>query len=274
MNTGCISARFLDGVKGRILVTARRPSKPGGHAVLIVPPFADEMNKTRKMFTDVSQDLAKRGIATVLPDLYGTGDSEGEFCDADWDIWKGDLAQAAGWSAAEGWPVQALLCVRLGCALGAETARISLHGIRQTVFWQPVLDGPRFLTQFLRLRVAATLMDEDRRESVSELRDRLRQGETLEVAGYELAPQLAKQIDEVHLEPAVGPYLGNLSWMEVIREAVDLPAPSRDAVVRARQSVGAISVHTVVGQPFWSTTEIVRIPELVSRTVDALGRSP
>jgi exosortase A-associated hydrolase 2 len=266
-----IEARFLDGAKGKLFVLLRKPAQPSGKAVLIVPPFAEEMNKSRKMFTDVAQGLAARGIAAVLPDLYGTGDSEGEFRDGDWDIWKDDLARAASWAAMQGWSVTSLFCTRMGCALGAQCSGEMLRGVERTVFWQPVIDGERFMTQFLRLRVAASMM-EDRKESAGGLRTRSQAGEVLEVAGYELAPRLVEQIDRANLIDSLHSNLGDLHWFEIVRAPdVPLPGATTDALERAKTRVRAVTAVPVVGEPFWSSTEIIRIPKLVTETIDALA---
>jgi alpha/beta superfamily hydrolase len=72
---------------------------------LIIPPFAEELNKSRWILAEVGRELARRGVASILPDLYGTGDSDGEFREACWTRWRKDIAQAAAWSAAQGRPV-------------------------------------------------------------------------------------------------------------------------------------------------------------------------
>lgn len=271
MNIAGLSAHFLDGGHGQILTVVRRPQGPTGISVLIVPPFAEEMNKTRKMLTDVSQALQARGIATILVDLYGTGDSEGEFRDATWGRWIEDLARAASWCAAEGWPTVGLLGVRLGCMLGAQLAREVLHGLQRTVFWQPVVDGDRLVAQFLRLRVAASMMDAGR-ESVGGLRQALRDGHCVEVAGYELSPRMAGELERLKLADLLGTHLGELHWMEVTRDATGSAGEAGAKHLEIARSRGLdASVQTFVGEPFWTSTEIVRIAELVGSTVEALS---
>lgn len=271
MTDSSLTARFLEGARGSLLVTMRRPRGAAtGPSALVVPPFGEEMNKSRRMIAEVARTLAARGVATVLPDLFGTGDSAGEFDEATWEIWQDDVTRAAAWAASEGWAVSGLFCVRLGCVLGAELARDRLPGIRCTVFWQPVTDGERFLNQFLRLRVAASMMDSQKRESAGELRKRLQQGESLEVAGYKLSARLAQDIDALRLTPALGPHLGELHWMEVVRDAAaPLPGASSQVLEAATAAQVATTVHQVAGEPFWSSTEIVQIAQLVERTAGA-----
>jgi len=75
---------FLDGPAGRIFAILRAASD-ARHAVLIIPPFGEEMNKSRRQFTEVAQRLVGNGFAVLVVDLYGTGDSEGEFSEASWE---------------------------------------------------------------------------------------------------------------------------------------------------------------------------------------------
>ena len=271
MSGSTLKPAFIDGQQGKLFVLLRRPVDHDSVAcALIVPPFAEEMNKTRQLFTMVAQGLAARGIASVLPDLFGTGDSAGEFRHGDWRAWQDDLVKAAAWAESQGCRVSSLLSARLGCILGAETAARLPAPVERTVFWQPVLEGERFMTQFLRMRVAASMM-EDRKETVGELREHLRNGQSLEVAGYELSPTLVAQVDGARLVPWLGDHLGRVHWVEVVRgEEGALSAPSRQVIEDARSTLRSMESHAIPGEPYWSATEIVRIPALVERTVDAL----
>ena len=275
MIAASVVPRFLGGDGQRVFTLLRHPRRPGASCALLVAPFGEEMNKSRKMLTDVGIALAKRGIGSVLVDPYGTGDSDGDFSQADWSRWQADLQQAAAWCAEEGLKVDRLLGVRLGCALGAQVARDAIPGIAQTVFWQPVLDGSRFMDQFLRLRVAASMMEQDRKESTADLRAKFARGETVDVAGYCVGPQLAAQIDRVHLAEDLGDHLGQVHWIEVVRSAeTPPPAPSTKAVDAARAAGLNVTLYPIAGEPFWSSVEIVRIPALIERTVALLAGAP
>ena len=274
MSDSTLEPAFIDGSRGPLFVLLCRPAhRDSVPCALIVPPFAEEMNKTRPMFTMVARGLAARGVATILPDLFGTGDSAGEFREGDWQTWQDDLLRAATWAEAQGYRVDRLLCVRLGCILGATVAARLPAQLKRTVFWQPVLDGERFMTQFLRLRVAASMM-EDRQETVGGLRERLRSGETLEVAGYELSPTLVTQIADARLARDLKDPLGHVHWMEIVRGAEGaLPAASQQTIEAAQPKLCSIESHAIPGEPYWSATEIVRIPTLVELTVSVLAEA-
>jgi exosortase A-associated hydrolase 2 len=267
-----LSASFVGKQGQRLFVLMHRPRAGARNCVLVVPPFAEEMNKSRRMVALVAQGLAARGINVALADLYGTGDSEGEFHQGNWSRWKQDLADVGDFLVEQGLYIAAVLGVRTGCALAAQMAQERQWRLRRTVFWQPVPDGAKFLTQFLRLRVAASLMDQDRKESVSELRSRLRAGEMIEVAGYGISSRMADELDQVRLDASLGEHLGEVHWFDVVRDesvqpsqiAVHIAGVPRERDVFIRKSI-------ICGEPFWSSTEIVQIPELIDKTIATLA---
>lgn len=263
---------FIGDADSRIFTLLRRPRDRARGGVLLVAPFGDEMNKSRKMLTDVSAGLVARGFGTLIVDPFGTGDSDGEFADASWDRWLADIETAARWSAAQGMPIDRMLAVRLGCVLGAQAAQRAHLRLERTVFWQPVSHGARFLDQFLRARVVASTMEHDRKETTVELRDRLARGELIEVAGYDLSGTLAAGVAGADLEPCLEPHLGSIAWTEIVRSAeAPPPEPSRKIVERARARGVDVTLATVLGEPFWSSAEIVIVKPLVERAVEHLG---
>jgi exosortase A-associated hydrolase 2 len=239
--------------------------------VLFVPPFAEEMNKCRRAMTETARCLAARGFATALVDVFGTGDSDGDFGEATWSRWIADVRRALERCAECGHSVRGLVGVRLGCALATAVASDLDEEVRTVVFWQPVLDGARALDQFLRLRTAASLMSGER-ETVKTLRERLCGGETLEVAGYSLSSRLALELDRVRLIELGGMVASRIEWIDVVSEPRPAAPQTSEALERlaARRPPNSVAYRQVQGEPFWASTEIVLLPELVERTVAAL----
>lgn len=255
------------------MVLLRRPlARPLG-CVLVVPPFAEEMNKCRRMIALVARSLASQGIASIVPDLHGTGDSGGDFGEGDWTTWVGDLAQVSRWGARELGPVTSLLAVRLGCALAMSAlATGALQAVGHSVFWQPVFDGGRFLTQFLRQRIAASRLGQGRAESMEDLRAMLARDRVVEVAGYRLSAQLVSDLGALAMPETLPTQAGEVAWMELAREpGATLPVPSAALVERTRAGGGMVEIHSHVGEPFWAATEIVVNESFVADTIGALA---
>jgi exosortase A-associated hydrolase 2 len=241
--------------------------------VLVVPPFAEEMNKCRRMVTETALGLAQNGIATVLPDLYGTGDSGGEFDEADWGTWLQDLQTASAWAQGMGHPVTGLLALRLGARLALDAlATDRLGSVDTTVLWQPVLDAGRHLNQFLRLRTVAS-MNGPRQETLKQLRESLAAGQEVEVAGYSLSAALAQSLDAERPSPGTA-RAGRLRCIEVVREAGDVSAVAKGLVSAARHSGQDAEAVAEVGEPFWTATEIVVNRAVVDRTIAAFVAAP
>jgi exosortase A-associated hydrolase 2 len=267
--TGRVRAQFIDGSAGRIFSVLRMADTVGrdGGSVLFVPPFAEEMNKCRRQMAETAIALAQRGISSLVLDLYGTGDSEGEFAEARWETWQADIATAIEWARLNGMEFGATIAIRLGCALAARSLAESGVKLSASVFWQPLEGGERMMSQFLRLRIAASMMEADKRETLDELAERLEGGETIEVAGYDLAPPLWRSIRSLDAEDCLDSSLGDLLIAEVGRRGGEALSASGQRLIDAagRGGISATGLH-LDGDAFWRSTETVVNPALADAT--------
>lgn len=261
---------FLPGERGT-LFAAYYPHRhdlacQGG--VLYIHPFAEEMNKGRRMAALQARALANGGFDVLTVDLYGCGDSEGDFGDGEWDLWLKDLEACRDWlaSRAEG-PVY-LWGLRLGCLLALDLASSVEADVSKVILWQPVISGQMMLTQFLRQMLAAEMMRGGDRITTTQLRDRLASGESIEISGYQISPSLARAIDAASLA-AYQRTDHDIYWLEVARESDRPLTPAGKRVIETWQDK-AITVRTrvVAGEPFWSSVEITDCPALIEQTTD------
>jgi exosortase A-associated hydrolase 2 len=201
-------------------------------------------------------------------DLLGCGDSSGDFADARWEIWKKDVRAAIEWLGRELRSPVSLWGLRIGASLAAEVARDPGLGLERLLLWQPVNSGEQFLTQFLRLRLAAEMLAEGSAQSgVRELRQTLLGGRPLEVAGYEVSPELAHAIDHLRLAESA-PAVPSVLWLEVSGSPGGAVAPASQRTLDVWRSKGIqADSATVAGAPFWSTVEITECPELIAATM-------
>jgi exosortase A-associated hydrolase 2 len=269
VNRGKVCAEFVGEDGQRIFILAHHPEKFSGRCVLICPPFAEEMNKSRRMLTELAQRLMQEDIGLVIPDLYGTGDSEGDFADASIDRWIEDLAFTEQWIKEKGWYVDALLGIRLGCMLALKYADgRGSHPIK-AIFWQPSLEGSRELDQFLRLRVAASMMA-DIKETVSGLKEIIALEKALEISGYTISEKLARDMEVLRLNEVSNQSLSELNWFQVLRDQdAQLPMPVRNVVDQLKLKV-KIQLDSIVGESFWASNEVNVHPGLIDKTVISL----
>lgn len=236
-------------------------------AALYVPPFAEEMNRSRRMAALQARAFAAKGIDTLVLDLFGTGDSAGDFREARLPLWLDDVVAAAAWLESRGSASVCLWGLRLGALLAAIVAAQNPRRFKQLLLWQPVLDGKLMLTQFLRIRVAAAMAEGGASEKTEDLRAQLAEGKSVEIAGYELSPELGQALDGMRMDQIVLASGTQVDWLEVAAEAGDRVAPASQRVVDGWRKAGVkVTAATVAGDPFWTLQETTLAPELLAAT--------
>ncbi len=235
--------------------------------MVYVHPFAEEMNKSRRVASLQARALADAGFLVVQVDLYGCGDSSGDFADASWEDWVRDVVDVSRWALEGGEAPLILWGLRAGCLIAAEAVR-ELDAAAGLIFWQPATLGRTVLQQFLRLKLAADMQAPGTKGVVDAMRTRLGCGEPVDVAGYTLAPTLAAGLDEARLDPVTRAL--PTSWIEVASHAGASLLPASESVVaRWRQAGHHVETTVVHGSSFWNSVEIEDVPALLPATVAA-----
>ncbi len=267
-------AFFLPVATGQRLCLYHAPigSLPKG-ALLYFHPFAEEMNKARRMAALQARVLAEHGYAVLQIDLHGCGDSSGDFGDATWQGWLQDVLDARAWLRQRCRAPLWLWGLRAGCLLATQAAA-QIDEPANFLFWQPVASGKQFLQQFLRLKVASELMAGDNKGVMESLKQQLASGQSVEIAGYRLSPALAHGLEQAELLPPQKP--GRLIWLKLSnRPDATLMPVSAKRLEQWRGAGYAASSQVVPGPAFWQTTEIEEAPALLAATIAALeGSSP
>lgn len=245
------------------------PGQAARGAVLYVHPFAEEMNKARRMAALQARAFSAQGYGVLQIDLHGCGDSSGEFSEARWPIWKQDLGLACQWLLAQriGGPFS-LWGVRLGALLALDFARDAPLPVDRLILWQPVFKGKAYLNQFLRLRLASQMLADDAAPAggaSAALRQEWAAGASIEIGGYEVASELASAIDmqdAENLAPRCPTH-----WFELAPGADGIIGPATMRHAQLWRAAGvALYLHPVCGVPFWASTEIVECCALLAAT--------
>ena len=268
---------FFAGAAGRVfcIFIGPPPEVPRRAGVLFVAPFAEEMNKSRRQVMLQARSLASVGYGVLLMDLFGTGDSEGDFANGRLEFWHRDLLDGAGWLEEAGFSALVVWGLRWGSLLAVEVFRDLGARSRRLVLWQPVLDGAQHIDQFIRLRVASSMLRGGAGVTVRDLRGTLAAGSTVEVAGYELHPALVDAIDCRKLS-ASPPASGSVvDWIEVVTGSdVGMGIASKLTISAWQQNGVDVRGAVVVGQQFWSTVEVCVAPTLIQYTTSSLSVPP
>jgi uncharacterized protein len=242
--------------------------------VVYVHPFAEEMNKSRRMAALQARALAQAGFAVLQIDLLGCGDSAGNFGDADWARWLADVVHACRWlqdeHGGDGGPAPPLWLwgLRAGCLLATEAAA-QLDTPCKLLLWQPAHSGKLLLQQFLRLKAAGELLGGHGKAAMEQLRSDIAAGRSVEVAGYTLAASLCERLEQAQLQP---PPRGDTAvWLETSTVESLALSPASEARLGAWRSAGwSVQAQAVSGPAFWQTTEIEDAPALLAATLAAV----
>ncbi|MDO9235774.1 MAG: hydrolase 2, exosortase A system-associated [Aquabacterium sp.] len=249
--------------------------------VLYVHPFAEEMNKARRMAALQARALAQAGYAVLQIDLLGCGDSSGDFGDATWEQWVNDVVLGCRWLrskdnaqgvAADQIPLW-LWGLRAGCLLAVDAAR-QMDEVCNFLFWQPPAAGKTLLQQFLRLKVAGDMMGGQSKGIMETMRQRLASGSPVEIAGYMLSSGLASGLEQASLVPPMASTRSSqrLEWLELsTREDASLSPASAKTIAQWQQAGLSVGSHVALGPAFWQTTEIEDAPGLIAATTAALS---
>jgi len=264
---------FLPGVAGQrfCVYYPSRHSRAKG-SVLVVPPFAEEMNKCRRTVALAARALQAAGCNVLVPDLFGTGDSAGDFGDARVALWHEDIVDAARWLVARDAGRMSIIAVRTGGLLLKALEDVPQLQLGRLVLWQPVTSGKVFVNQFLRLKLAEGLLaTSDVQESSTRIRDELNRTGSLEVAGYRVSARLLSEVEGASLVDLPAVRFERIAYFEVGTADSEAVTPAAQRVVDSWQRAGwDVHKRTVAGEPFWSTVEIATSPGLVNATVNAI----
>lgn len=268
---------FLDAAPGKRYCLYHAPGlETECRGVFIyIHPFAEEMNKSRRIAAHQSRVFAAQGYAVLQIDLLGCGDSSGDFADARWEIWKTDLAAAHAWLHAEIAAPVSLWGVRLGALLALDFANEFQGELHSLLLWQPVLRGDAYLTQFFRIQVAADMLacQTPAEQGTRKLREKLHAGESVEVAGYTITPALTEGIDAVDAA-ALAPRQP-IHWFELTQEPQRPLSPAASRLASSWAEKGANPIITQAHcAPFWLSQEIPECPELIAATSARFGANP
>jgi exosortase A-associated hydrolase 2 len=243
------------------------PANVRSRGVVVCPPFADEAIHAHGVLAEVSRRLAGAGVAALLFDYTGTGDSEGGFHEGSLHRYQADIQAAAAWLGR-----RALLggCGLLGLRLGANLAvraAAAVSSLSPIALWAPITDLRQYFRTFLRLRVFTEMTTFGRpATTLRGLEARLRAGEPVDVHGYLVSPTMAREFLDGDDSP--GALHGRPGLViDLASPKSTAPPPAPGAVIAGEPSV---SVRRLVGQPFWESARVASPDALLRATLDWL----
>jgi exosortase A-associated hydrolase 2 len=262
---------FITLAAHNIYLRSRLNARQSQTATLLLSPFAEEMNKSRHLSTQLMNALCQQGQDCFFPDPFGTGDSDADLDVATATLWRQDLLlfiqQLKDW----GYQSFNLVAARYGALqlidlLTTETLPLPLNKI---VLWQPYLQSSTFLQQFFRLKIAEQ-MATGNKTTQKELEQQLSTGEVLEIAGYPITQNFVSSIHalkDVASLPALYQQTP-LLWLETSMLPNISPVCEKGMALLSQYF--AAEFTQLQGPAWWNATELVQSPELIARSVEFL----
>jgi len=248
-----------------------RPEAPASRAVVLCHPLGEEKLWAHRVLVSFARDVAAAGVSVLRIDFRGEGDSDREFEESDLEtrIADASLAIDAVRSLNPGVTEVSLVGLRLGAAVAAAAAARRTD-VARLVLWDPVTDGVAYMQAVLRLNLMYQMA---LHRKVIENRDalvaRLRQGETVNIEGYELAEPLFRQVSDFNLQTALAQFSGQVLALQVSQDET----PMRPELASLTEISPRFRVEMVKEQPFWREIKAFcqRSPELSRLSMQALG---
>ena len=155
--------------------------------ILIIPPFFEEMNRTRWLLLTAMRTLDQAKIGTILPDLPGQNESLAPDDTINLSVWRTAIERLA---AQSGVIIDMVASVRSGAMIDD-----AIHCSR---YWRMAPeDGPSLLRQLVRTRLAA---EREAGEAMSkELLLAQARLEATEFAGFRLNPDMIAELQAASL---------------------------------------------------------------------------
>lgn len=251
MTKSPFSPFFLETGQGRRFAVYHpaQTEKPSA-ALIYVAPFAEEMNCSRRVVAAQARKLAQAGFAVLQMDLFGCGDSEGEFADATVPIWLEDLNFAFAWLDSQvrcdiwWWGLRSGALLAMACAKAlAQPANF--------FFWQPVLSGELLVRDFLRMKIIADQLA-GRTSRVNDYQVMLSSGRSVEAGGYVLSAVLAGGLQGLNLGACDALQRVRLIELGVPQETDDLSPGIVRALENWHLNCTDWRVKGLPMPPFWS----------------------
>jgi exosortase A-associated hydrolase 2 len=240
---------FLDLNGEHVFAGLHRPARPATRAIVMCHPLGEEKLWAHRVFVSFARDLAAAGFAVLRFDCRGEGDSDRDFEQTDFEtrIQDTSLAVKAVRELNPSVTDVTLLGLRLGASTAAATA-VRRTDVDRLVLWDPVVDGAAYMQTALRLNLMFQMAQH---RKVVESRDalvaRLRQGETVNIEGYELSEPLYRQVSDFSLPDVLTRFAGEILVMQINQEMV----PRKPELAALAAGNNRCRLETLQEQPFW-----------------------
>ena len=221
-------------------------------AFVFCHPFGEEKLWTHRVFVGYARLLAAAGHPVLRFDYMGNGDSGGGFSESSVATACADvhcaIEQVRGLTGAR---TVSLLGLRLGATIASLVAD-EASDLQHLVLWAPIVDGDRYMQELLRINVTTQMATfKEIRQERPALVEVMRQGNTVNVDGYEMSFPLYSEVAALKLAAAPHRHTGPCLVAQIDRQERPSPELQQLAACYSRATVAFAQE-----EPFWK--EIAR----------------
>ncbi|MCK5091391.1 MAG: alpha/beta fold hydrolase [Gammaproteobacteria bacterium] len=192
---------FFQGESYKLFGVLHKTDEVASEGFVFCHPLAEEKLWTHRVFVTFARELARRGYPVLRFDFMGHGDSEGKFDISSIETRMSDIESAIDIIRKKLPHIKGinLLGMRLGATLAALTAE-KVEGISKLILWDPVTDGAKYMQEVLRTNLSTQLAVFGKiTEKRLDLVQKMKEGGTVNIDGYELSCQLFEQASAINL---------------------------------------------------------------------------
>lgn len=227
------------------------PVAPARFGMIFCGPFAEEKIRTQRVYISMARALVKLGVAAVVFDYYGDGDSEGEFEDASFDDRLADIRTVyQDFKQRHSIEHLGMMGLRWGGTLAAMTAE-ELNP-SALILWEPVIDTGKYFFDHLRSFLASQMLIEGKTTKKREqLVEELKAGQTITVEGYNLTGSFFVKASDTGLTEFAPKYEGPV----LVVQLAGMPARIRPELEKLTASYSNARLEALKREFEWEKTE-------------------
>ena len=243
-------------------------------AVILVPPFAEELNRSKRMYVLCARQLASAGLDVVCFDYVGTGDSYGDWGSFSIPDWQANLAQVYAYIQNLGISDISVISLRFGALVVANSIFAGQLQFNKCVFWDPIEDGEGYVRQLIRLKIAAAMTEDAKSLTTKEVLADIDQCGFVEVGGYHVTAELLDAIKRAKLSNLIEVVIDSteLHWM-ILKNASQNSGGATWPMSIAEGLRENVTMHTVQDTRFWMQQEVTIAPALLQETLELFANA-
>ncbi len=236
--------------------------RPHG-TVLMIQPFAEEFNLCRRVLAEQARRLSERGWHILLPELFATGDSDGDESSITLARWREDLDYLTQRAREQTPGPLVVIAPRLAALLAVDLAKRRAGLVQAIVLWQVPETGNRILDPVMKV----TLIGDERQVAQSVVEAELHSS-SVRVAGVSYLRAFISELAALSAGASLNapsPASLRVQLIQVARNELALKRGTERLVTMIdtwRAAGCQTGLDAVIAEPFWASMEPT-LPEAV-----------